>query len=593
MFRGRNKQSVTKTLRSPVVAFLLGAVIGLVFFALFYGLAIVNPTNTDWIWQSVTHDTAQHQLGWEFFRADSTGGIINGLAYPVGLSAIFMDVIPLLALVFKPFTAILPSNFQYFGMWGLLCYMLMGGLAAILLRYIWLRVNGRRSTKVWAQLLFTVAGSLIFVLSPMVMARNFYHPALAGQWLILLGFIMIVYAARFRCWWMLGAAWSVVLVMAILIHPYFLPMMGVLLVLSVIRYWTRLTGSARLRWTKAISMVLVPAALSLMVFAVLGGFSLGSGAEHYDLEEKGFNLLSFVNPGGYSVVPAFPNRSSSPETMMWLGLGVILMLIVAAVLWRGHYRTSWAKFRKFWGKYRGQCRLATLFCVLLLVFAMGTRIDLGPITLLQYSVPNKIYELWSAFRAAAREAWPFYYATVLLGIYWLAKGLRLCASTKWSGTQISRRLPVVLTLSLTVVAGVQALDILNSPNAVAKHSGFAAIANAAPEFAPLDIGVVYSGQQHLVALDEGFRGDQHGTYVIGRTALKYNMTLNAGFFARVPDEIKEDQAEWRTKFADGEVTDDDLASRLFFTTDKDLADELSDSYGLVQIGDFCFVKAEK
>ena len=418
-----------------MVAFLLGAVIGLVFFILFYGLAIVNPANTDWIWQSVTHDTAQHQLGWGFFRADSTGGIINGLAYPVGLSAIFMDVIPLLALVFKPFAAVLPSNFQYFGMWGLLCYMLMGGLAAILLRYIWLRVNGQRSIKVWAQLLFTVAGSLIFVLSPMVMARNFYHPALAGQWLILLGFIMIVYAARFRRWWILEIAWSVVLVMAILIHPYFLPMMGVLLALSVIRYWTRLTGSARLRWTKAISMVLVPAALSLMVFAVLGGFSLGSGAEHYDLEEKGFNLLSFVNPGGYSIIPAFPNKSSSPETMMWLGLGVILMLIVAAVLWRGHYRTSWAKFREFWGKYRGQCRLAALFCVLLLVFAMGTRIDLGPITLLQYSVPDKVYELWSAFRAAAREAWPFYYAAILLGIYWLAKGLTKCHWAKFFAHQ--------------------------------------------------------------------------------------------------------------------------------------------------------------
>lgn len=593
MFRGRDKQSVTKTLRSPVVAFLLGAVIGLVFFALFYGLAIVNPTNTDWIWQSVTHDTAQHQLGWEFFRTDSTGGIINRLAYPVGLSAIFMDVIPLLALVFKPFTAVLPSNFQYFGMWGLLCYMLMGGLAAILLRYIWLRVNGRRSTKVWAQLMFTVAGSLIFVLSPMVMARNFYHPALAGQWLILLGFIMIVYAARLRRWWILGIAWSVVLVMTILIHPYFLPMMGVLLVLSVVRYWTRLTGSARLRWAKAISMVLVPAALSLMVFAVLGGFSLGSGAEHYDLEEKGFNLLSFVNPGGYSVVPAFPNRSSSPETMMWLGLGVILMLIVAAVLWRGHYRTSWAKFREFWGKYRGQCRLATLFCVLLLVFAMGTRIDLGPITLLQYSVPDKIYELWSAFRAAAREAWPFYYATVLLGIYWLAKGLRLCASTKWSGAQISQRLPVVLALSLTVVAGVQALDILNGPNAVAKHSGFATIANTAPEFAPLDINAVYDSQKHLVALNEGFRGDQHGTYVIGRTALKYNMTLNTGFFARVPDEVKSDQEVWRRKFADGKVADDDLENNLFFTTDKNLADELSTNYELVQLDNFYFIKSEE
>ena len=109
----------------------------------------------------------------------------------------------------------------------------------------------------------------------------------------------------------------------------------------------------------------------------------------------------------------------------------------------------------------------------------------------------------------------------------------------------------------------------------------------------MDIGVVYSGQQHLVALDEGFRGDQHGTYIIGRTALKYNMTLNTGFFARVPDEVKSDQEAWRRKFADGKVADDDLENNLFFTTDKNLADELSTNYELVQLDNFYFIKSEE
>lgn len=586
MLRLATKQRLTNMLRSPWAAFLLGAIVGLTFFALFYGLAIVNPTNTDWIWQSITHDTAQHQLGWEFYRANTNGATIYGLAYPSGLSMVFMDVIPLLALFFNLFGANLPVNFQYFGMWGLLCYMLMGGLSAVLIRYIWQRVNRGRQTKVWSQLLFTVAGSLIFVLSPMVMARSFYHPALAGQWLILLGFILIVYAKRFKGWLSLGAVWSIVLVAAILIHPYFLPMMGVLLVLSVIRYWSNLTGSVQLRWAKAVAMVLIPAALSLLVFALMGGFSLGSGAEHYDLEEKGFNLLSFVNPGGYSIIPAFPNKSSSPETMMWLGLGVIIMLITAAILWRGHYRVSWVKFRKFWNSHRGQCRLDTLFCVLLLIFAMGTRIDLGPITLLQYSVPDKIYELWSAFRAAAREAWPFYYATILLGIYWLASGLR---KHHWSKVSA----PAILAIGLVLLAGLQLVDIANSPNATAKRTGFVGIADKAPEFTALELGDIYTGQKHLVALNDGFRGDQHGTYIMGRTALKYGMTLNTGFFARVPDGVKDEQEAWRSKFADTKVSNDDLKDNLFFTTDKNLVNELSANYELLQIDDFYFVKSEK
>ena len=67
----------------PIATFIAGALVGLAFFAIFYGLDIVNPTNTNWIWQGITHDTAQHQLGWEFYRADSTGGIINGLCYSV------------------------------------------------------------------------------------------------------------------------------------------------------------------------------------------------------------------------------------------------------------------------------------------------------------------------------------------------------------------------------------------------------------------------------------------------------------------------------------------------------------------------------
>ena len=184
-------------IKSPFAAFIVGALIGLIFFAWFYGLDIVNPTYTDWIWHPITHDTAQHQLGWEFLRQDSDGLMINGLAYPVGLSAVFMDVIPLFALIFKPFVAWLPSSFQYFGIWGLLCYLLMGGLGAVIARRIWLMVMGKSDNRrlPW-QYLAVAAGSLLFVLSPTVMARSFYHPALAGQWIILLGFIVIIDSRR-------------------------------------------------------------------------------------------------------------------------------------------------------------------------------------------------------------------------------------------------------------------------------------------------------------------------------------------------------------------------------------------------------------
>ena len=139
------KQKVEHFLRSPVGVFVIGALIGFIFFAAFYGLTIVNPGYTDWIFQPITHDTAQHFIGWEFFRADSTGGMINGLAYPEGLPVTFMDAIPLLAFPFKWLSAWLPANFQYFGLWALGCYVSMGGVAAVLTRKVWLALFAKKS----------------------------------------------------------------------------------------------------------------------------------------------------------------------------------------------------------------------------------------------------------------------------------------------------------------------------------------------------------------------------------------------------------------------------------------------------------------
>jgi uncharacterized membrane protein len=41
--------------------------------------------------------------------------------------------------------------------------------------------------------------------------------------------------------------------------------------------------------------ILIPILTAIILFWAIGGFSLGSGAEVHDLDEKGFNLLSFTN----------------------------------------------------------------------------------------------------------------------------------------------------------------------------------------------------------------------------------------------------------------------------------------------------------
>ena len=549
--------------------FALGALIGLIVFGFLYGFEVVNPTYTDWIWHSETHDTAQHQLGWEFYRAESSGGMIKRLAPPTGLSMIFMDVIPLAALMVKPLVGVLPANFQYFGLWGLGCYILMGGIGALLVDAVWRRTGLAKSAGLPRHWLAIGAGASFFVLSPIVLARSFYHPALAGQWIILLGILLVAEASEFKSASCLTAIWAAVLTGAILIHPYFLPMMGVLMILSAAHLIDRQGWNGRCRWRVLVIMTIVPAAVAVGIFYLVGGFSLGTGAEVYDLADKGFNLLSFANPLGYSVLPAFPNRSTSSETMMWLGLGTWLMLLLAAWLWRGNYRVAWLRLRRYWRRHRWMCRVGLTVSVLLLVFAVGVRIDVGPATLVQYSVPKPIYELWSAFRASAREAWAFYYATILLAGYFFAGGL-----TKWRERHRGRSAGVIVAMVLLIVVGVQAVDILASPQAIAKRRDFRRITRASAQFTPLDLGSIYHGQKQLIALDESFRGDQSGTYIIGRTALRYGMSLNAGFFARLPDRVRCEQADWRAKLTTGQLTARQLEDVVLFTRDDQMVKTL-------------------
>lgn len=542
--------------------FTLGALIGLVVFGFLYGFEVVSPTYTDWIWHSETHDTAQHQLGWEFYRAESSGGMIKRLTPPTGLSMVFMDVIPLVALMVKPLAGVLPASFQYFGLWGLGCYILMGGIGALLVDAVWRRTGLTKSAGLPRYWLAIGAGASLFVLSPMVLARSFYHPALAGQWIILLGILLVVETPRFKSAGHLTAIWVAVLTGAILIHPYFLPMMGVLMVLSVVRLIDRQGWCGKRRWRALAIMTIVPATVAVGIFYLVGGFSLGTGAEVYDLADKGFNLLSFANPLGYSILPAFPNRSTSGETMMWLGLGVWLMLLLAAWLWRRNYRVAWLHLRQYWRRHRWMCRVGLAVSTPLLIFAVGVRIDVGPATLVQYSVPKPIYELWSAFRASAREAWVFYYVTILLAGYFFASRL-----TKWREHRHGWSAGVVVAMILLIVVGVQAVDILASPQAMAKRSDFRRITRTSAQFTPLDLGSVYHGQKQLIALDESFRGDQSGTYIIGRTALRYGMSLNAGFFARLPDRVRREQANWRAKLTTGQLTVHRLESVVLFTGD--------------------------
>ena len=112
---------------------LTGALLGVLVFLAVYGVRVLDPTSVEWILNSLSPDPIQHYLWWELFRRSPVHlpyiGANYNAVYPFRTSVLFTDSLPLAALFFKLLGGILPTRFQYFGWWGLLCYALQGGLA--------------------------------------------------------------------------------------------------------------------------------------------------------------------------------------------------------------------------------------------------------------------------------------------------------------------------------------------------------------------------------------------------------------------------------------------------------------------------------
>ena len=89
------------------------------------GVNPLIPSNIGWLLNKL--DPAQHFLGWDFYR-NSPWTLPVGLNPRFGLdlssSIVYSDSIPLLAIPFKVFASFLPSPFQYFGLWVLVCFIL-------------------------------------------------------------------------------------------------------------------------------------------------------------------------------------------------------------------------------------------------------------------------------------------------------------------------------------------------------------------------------------------------------------------------------------------------------------------------------------
>ena len=156
--------------------FLVGCALGASLFFVMYGPAVLDPANIDWF-VIENSDTGQHFIGgWAFLRDDwrCPPGLFYGLSGTCPASIFVIDGIPLAALFVKLLRGARPEPFQYLGAWGLVCFALQGGMAALLMR----RIVRRRA---WVR----VAGVFFLLLSVPFLTRYPLHTGLSSHFLIL------------------------------------------------------------------------------------------------------------------------------------------------------------------------------------------------------------------------------------------------------------------------------------------------------------------------------------------------------------------------------------------------------------------------
>ena len=507
----KNKREKTvKRINIKIVAALLGGIA----FVLIYGVKILNPLYTDWLLTG--GDPSQHYLGWEFFRRSDWYfplGLTDQLAYPLKTSVIYTDSIPIFAVFFKLFRSILPQQFQYFGIWGLLCFVLQGYYAA--------KILGERSSSKTVIL----AGSGFFIVSPIMIFRMYYHTALAAHWLILLAiYFYSKHEKEYRDIFRPVMQWGILGILIGSIHLYFVPMCGAILLGYIL---CSIWKERKIRIRFFYPGISFSVGLFLTVY-LLGGFSSGADTGTNNLGLFSFNLNAFLNPMSYSTLLKNTSLWDWPfytqgqyEGFSYLGMGIILLCACGIVLMiRNIFRRRKPSVYQI---------MTVLMSVGLIVMAASPTITWNDKLLLQLPYSSTIYKYWGIFGSCGRMAWPVVYFLMIFGITSIG-------NMKWKRKEISNVIIILACL-------VQVIDL--SGQLYKRHENYSKkVVYQSPLAGTVWDDIISTGEyKHVVWVTHNV--DHDDVIQVAVYAMRNDMTMGNFYFARGIDkrDITEEQLQ--------------------------------------------------
>jgi hypothetical protein len=380
---------------------IIAACIGVLWAASLFDVSFVAGHDAFWWFprgsiKSSENDMAQVLVAY-FYYVQSPWQLplfyVPSLGTPVGTNVIFMDVVPIVALVGKLIHSLTGGTPNLYGAYLFLCFALPG----VMMTFVLIAANLRHA-------LAAVIAAVFADTTPTLLWR-WGHIALEAQFLLIGALALYLISVKRRALPGVTAAWIAYLVYTYLTNIYLFAMIGTVWLCGVIQ--RRLAGLTTTREMLASATLTV--CLVTAVIALGGQFGAGNGFPFAWYGHSSMNLLSPFVPQESGLLPwlggVIDGTGGQYEGFNYLGLGLLLgsiAVLPAEVAWLAR-------------NLRRHAALFAAFCGFA-AFAVSHRVFAGDRLLFELPVPIYINLVLGIFRSSGRFFWLIVYAQMAIVI---------------------------------------------------------------------------------------------------------------------------------------------------------------------------------
>jgi len=369
--------------------------ISLIFVGYVIGFKNLVPTETEWIF--TTGDLISYYLPLYFYNSSEWSlNILENPNYGLEIyhNMFFYDTIKFLNPIFKIFSKIFYSNFQYVSSWQVLNILFQGFFSYKIIYY---KTDSKN---------YSFVSSLFFISAPFFLDRLFIHTFVGSHWLILWSIYLIIkYDIRKSL-----LKWSLLLFFSVFINIY----LSIIIILYLYIYLFFSVSFKKLFFKKLILLYLYFSFLFLLFLVCAGFFSINI----VNFPEYGFghyksNILTFFdNEGGISNLKwsrIFKNINNFPGEEEGFGyLGFSIYPLIAYLLFYLNYKDAFNKIKIFY----------IIIFFFFLILSLTHKISFGSSLILDIPLNQYIFGILSFVRASGRFIWvPAYLVLIFLFVH--------------------------------------------------------------------------------------------------------------------------------------------------------------------------------